>query len=45
VYRYGAAHEKELNDLRRELALLDKIETSGKLLKGVGRYKVNSVHP
>uniref|UniRef100_A0A7S0S9Q3 Uncharacterized protein n=1 Tax=Mantoniella antarctica TaxID=81844 RepID=A0A7S0S9Q3_9CHLO len=31
---YTMAHEKELNDLRKELAVLDKIDTSGKLLKG-----------
>ena len=31
---YTMAHEKELNDLRKELAALEKIENSGKLLKG-----------
>ena len=31
---YTMANEKELNDLRKELAALEKIEHSGKLLKG-----------
>ena len=31
---YTMANEKELNDLRKELAALEKIENSGKLLKG-----------
>lgn len=31
---YTMANEKELNDLRKELAALEKIENSGRLLKG-----------
>ena len=31
---YTVAHEKEMNDLRAEIAALSKLENSGKLLKG-----------
>jgi hypothetical protein len=31
---YTVAHEKEMNDLRNEIAALSKLENSGKLLKG-----------
>ena len=31
---YTVAHEKEMNDLRAEIAALNKLENSGKLLKG-----------